>query len=327
MSVWMRGWSTPWLWAAKGQVWGCLCLFVIGAVGDWLLHGEGEALLRVRQQQTQHVHVLQSIQTLQIHMRATQQELELIGRDVQSSNNNALPHLMQSFKSWALDAGLQVPVMTLRQATQPSKASQVQFEVRGQYADVWRWWQKVQAESQALVLQQLDMVNVHAALHIKGTWQWAPNDVTANANSLKAPPHLMAQHIGFDHATWLQTQRWHAQQTPSYVQWVLPEVKRLPQTLEQYALDDLRFEGVISQANKQRALVRVVNAAAALQPWVLLAEGAYLGRDHGRLHTITAEHLLVREVVQNAQGEWAPRWVKLPLGRSLDAPVSRQSGS
>lgn len=326
MSAWMRRWSAPWLWSTQGQVWGCWCLFLLACGGDWLLQGEGEALLRVRQQQTQHAHVLQSIQTIQTDLRATQQALERIGQDVQPFNSNALPHLMQSFKTSALDAGLQVPVMTLHQTSQSSKASQVQFEVRGPYANVWRWWQKVQAESLDLVLQQLDMVNAHSDLHIKGTWQWVPNDVTANANSLKAPPHLMAQHIGFDHATWLQTQRWHAQQTPSYVQWVLPEVKRLPQTLEQYALDDLRFDGVISQANKQRALVRVVNAAAALQPWVLLAEGAYLGRDHGRLHTITAEHLLVREVVQNAQGEWAPRWVKLPLSRALDAPLSRRSG-
>lgn len=324
MNAMVRWPQAPWLWPVRAQTWLWLSLACLGLGGDWLWQGEGDAALLWQQQQAQHDRVLKTIQSLQTNMRSTQQEITRMAQALVSPSVTSLPRLMQSFKTLAIDADVQVPVMTMRHASQPP---QVQFEVRGRYVDVWRWWQQVQAESTALVLQQLAIVNEREQVHMQGLWQWVPTDAVTAASRLDAPPLGVLPHIGFDETAWLQAQRWQAQQTPSYVQWVVPEVKRKAQPLEQYDLRHLRYEGVIAQADKRRALVRVVDASAALHPLVLLAEGAYLGRDFGCLQAITPEHLLVREVVQNAQGEWAPRWVKLPLGRVVDAPPSPQSAS
>ena len=324
MNALLRGPRAPWLWPLRAQTWLWLLLACLGFAGDWLWQGEGDAVLLWQQQQTQHNQVLQTIQSLQTNMRATQKELSRIAQASESPSAPSLPSLMQSFKTLAIDAGVQVPFMTMREAPQPS---QLQFEVRGRYADVWRWWQQVQVASVALVLQQLTITNERAQVHMQGVWQWVPIPAATAANRLDAPHPSVSPHIGFDATAWLQAQRWRAQQTPSYVQWVVPEVQRQAQPLEQFDLRHLRYEGVIAQSNKRRALIRVVDATAVLHPLVLLAEGAYLGRNFGCVQAITPEHLLVREVVQNAQGEWAPRWVKLPLGRDVEVSPSGQSAS
>ena len=107
----------------------------------------------------------------------------------------------------------------------------------------------------------------------------------------------------------------------------MPEVNRQPHHLEQFELRHLRYEGMISSANKQQALVRILDGSATSYPLVLLEPGAYLGQDFGRLQSITSEHLWLREVVRDARGEWAPRWVKLPLGRLLEQTPSSKSAS
>lgn len=322
MNAWMENASAPWLWSSRAQkrLWVCLCCVGFALDGLWL--GEGETVLRLQQAQTDHQHVLQSIQMLQSNTQAKQQAIAQMAQTPAPLSTLALPRWMQSIKTSATSAGLQVPVMTLRQTPQ---APQVQWEVRGPYAKVWPWWQDVQAQAHALVMQQFEMAYAHGQVQLKGLWQLPRTDVSTEPNTLPEPPHEAPHHIGFDHAAWLQAQRWHAQQAPSYVRWVLPELQRVPHGLAQYALHDLRFEGVISKANQQRAVLRVLDASAAWHPLALLAVGDHVGRDHGRVHAITPTHLMVREVVQNAQGEWAPRWVTLPLGRATDDAVARTS--
>jgi type IV pilus assembly protein PilP len=107
----------------------------------------------------------------------------------------------------------------------------------------------------------------------------------------------------------------------------MPELNRQLHHLEQFELRHLRYEGMISSAKKQQALVRILDGSATSYPLVLLEQGAYLGQDFGRLQSITPEHLWLRQVVRDARGEWAPRWVKLPLGRLLEQAPSSKSAS
>jgi Tfp pilus assembly protein PilP len=188
-----------------------------------------------------------------------------------------------------------------------------------------------------LVLQQISLLPDGDQLQMTGKWLWSPlglstsDEKTQPQQSLPLPanqPHRGASHhIGFDQTAWLQAQRWHAQQLPSYAKWVMPELNRQPHHLEQFELRHLRYEGLISSANKQQALVRILDGSATSYPLVLLEQGAYLGQDFGRLQSITPEHLWLREVVRGARGEWAPRWVKLPLGRLLEQAPSSKSAS
>jgi hypothetical protein len=192
---------------------------------------------------------------------------------------------------------------------------------------VWAWWQQAQAQTSALVLQHFTLQNEGDQVQMTGAWLWSPIGAVATDLQVVKPHNRASKHIGFDHVAWLHAQRWQAEQTQSYVKWVTQELSRKPQLLEQFDLQRLRYEGVIASASKQRALVRVLDVSTSMHPLVMLEEGAYVGQDFGRLQAITPTHLLVRELVRDAKGEWSPRWVKLPLGRSLDVAASNKSAS
>ena len=313
--------QAPWLWPRRAQtwLWACLCGLSCLVIGFW--QGEWDAALQLRAQQSQHQHVLQ---TLQNNLHADEEALARMDKVSASSSGDTLPQVMQHIKASAMALGVQLPVLMTKQTFDPSH---LQFEAQGRYADVWAWWQQAQIQTSALVLQHFTLQNEGDQVQITGAWLWSPIGAWSTDVQANIPDSRVTQHIGFDHAAWLHAQRWQAQQTPSYLQWVLPEVHRRPQVLEQFALHRLRYEGVIASANKQRALVRVLDTTASAHPLVLLEEGAYLGQDFGRLQAITPAHLLLREVVRDARGEWAPRWIKLPLGRSLDTPVPTKAAS
>jgi type IV pilus assembly protein PilOP len=327
--------KAPWLWPRQTQrcLWGCMCCLSFIASCIWL--GEGEEADRLQAQHVQHAEHVQTIQVLQDKLLTTRQDIERIVQTTEQKRGDTLPNVMQHLKTSATTLGLRLDLLV---EPQPVDMRQVPFEVYGQQGDVWLWWQRAQRQSSALVLTQLNLRSEGDRLQMRGRWLWSPIGLLSFDEkaqpSLPLPlplpasqPHTGASHhIGFDQTAWLQAQRWHAQQLPSYAKWVMPELNRQPHHLEQFELRHLRYEGMISSANKQQALVRILDGSANSYPLVLLAQGAYLGQDFGRLQSITPEHLWLREVVRGERGEWAPRWVKLPLGRLLEqAPFSKSA--
>ncbi|MEY4317799.1 MAG: hypothetical protein RI902_1607 [Pseudomonadota bacterium] len=326
--------QAPWLWPRQMQSWllGCVCCLSFFASCLWL--GEGEAAERLQAQQVQHAQHLETIQVLQNKLLTTRQVIERIAQTTEQKRGDTLPNVMQHLKTSATDIGLQLPVLAAPSVVDDPHLS---FELHGRYGAVWDWWQQAQRQSSALVLQQISLLPDGDQLQMTGKWLWSPlglstsDEKTQPQQSLPLPanqPHRAASHhIGFDQMAWLQAQRWHAQQLPSYAKWVMPELNRQPHHLEQFELRHLRYEGMISSANKQQALVRILDGSTTSYPLVLLEPGVYLGQDFGRLQSITPEHLWLREVVRGARGEWAPRWVKLPLGRLLEQAPSSKSAS
>lgn len=277
-------------------------------------------------------------------------------RTTGSASSQSMPATMQALKQQAEVFQLQLSELTLQQA---QTGPLLQFEVQGRYASVWSWWQQVQAPFWVAQQFEMESTHDQTRLRATWRWLPPANRNGSDTHSIKgssntgnssgnnkdnnkdnnkstdgnksnistSTPADVTQrvpaatpHIGFDPAVWRQVQRWHAQQSPSYVQWVVPLLRHAPQVLEQFSLQQLRYEGSLVQANRRLAVVRVLNDAHPAEPLALLQEGAFLGPDLGQLLAITPEHLWVREVARNAQGEWAPRWVKLPLGRALPAP-------
>jgi Tfp pilus assembly protein PilP len=326
--------QAPWLWPRQMQRWllGCVCCLSFIASCLWLC--EGDAVERLQTLQVQHDQHLQTIEALQTKLLTTRQDIERIVQTTEQKRDDTLPNVMQHLKTSAAALGLRLHMLVEPQTVD---TRQVPFEVYGRQGDVWLWWQQVQRQSSALVLEQLNLHPEGDQLQMTGRWLWSPIGLLSSEeksqSSLLLPlpanqPHRGdSHHIGFDQTAWLQAQRWQAKQLPSYAKWVMPEVNRQPHHLEQFDLRHLRYEGMISSANKQQALVRILDGSATSYPLVLLEQGAYLGQDFGCLQSITPEHLWLREVVRGARGEWATRWVKLPLGRLLEQAPSSKSAS
>ena len=338
----LPAWPTlqaPWFWPQRAQHAVCVVLALLSALLCAAWRDERDDMKAQRAQQERHQHTLSTLHSVQDKTRSLQQALaetkHAAGAQRPLANSPlSLPAHMQALKQQADVFQLQLTELTMQHA---QSELLLKFDVQGRYASVWSWWQQVQAPF--LGVQQFQMESAHGQTRLRGTWRWLltsrsdnnthstptsnnRTDTSSSDHAADAVQHttLLTQHIGFDQAAWGQAQHWQAQQSPSYVRWVVPLLKHAPHVLEQFSLQQLRYEGSLAQAKRRMALVRVLNDANAAQPLALLQEGAFLGPDLGQLLAITPEYLWVREVVRNAQGEWAPRWVKLPLGRVLPVP-------
>jgi len=88
---------------------------------------------------------------------------------------------------------------------------------------------------------------------------------------------------------------------------VAPELARRKQALEAYPLDTMVMVGSMMQASKPVALVRVNNLLYQVRP------GDYLGQNYGRVMKIDETEVALREIVQDAVGEWIERSAALQL--------------
>lgn len=85
------------------------------------------------------------------------------------------------------------------------------------------------------------------------------------------------------------------------------EMNRRKDPLEAFPLDSMAMVGSVSRAGTPLALLRVDNLLYQVKP------GDYLGQNFGRITRITETELALREVVQDAAGEWIERTVTLQL--------------
>lgn len=88
---------------------------------------------------------------------------------------------------------------------------------------------------------------------------------------------------------------------------VTPELARRKEPLESYPLDSMALVGSLSKAGQVVALVRVDDLLYQVKA------GAYLGQNYGRVTRITETKLTLREIVQDAAGEWIERAASLEL--------------
>ena len=88
---------------------------------------------------------------------------------------------------------------------------------------------------------------------------------------------------------------------------VAPELARRKQALEAYPLDTMVMVGSMVRAGKPVALVRVNNLLYQVRP------GDYLGQNYGRVMKINETEVALREIVQDAVGEWIERPAALQL--------------
>ena len=85
------------------------------------------------------------------------------------------------------------------------------------------------------------------------------------------------------------------------------ELNRRKQPLEAYPLDSMSMVGSVTKAGLPYALLRVDNLLYQVKP------GDYLGQNYGKITKISETDVSLREIVQDAAGEWIERTSALQL--------------
>lgn len=85
------------------------------------------------------------------------------------------------------------------------------------------------------------------------------------------------------------------------------EVNRRKEPLEAYPLDNLAMVGSVSKQGRQYALLKVDSLLYQVKV------GDYIGQNYGKITKISETEIALREIVQDAAGEWIERVSTLQL--------------
>ncbi len=85
------------------------------------------------------------------------------------------------------------------------------------------------------------------------------------------------------------------------------ELNRRKEPLESYPLDSMAMVGSVTKAGRPYALLRVDRLLYQVK------SGDYLGQNYGKITKISETELDLREIVQDAAGEWIERTTALQL--------------
>jgi type IV pilus assembly protein PilP len=85
------------------------------------------------------------------------------------------------------------------------------------------------------------------------------------------------------------------------------EMNRRREPLEAYPLDNLSMVGSVVRSGRPYALLRADNLLYQIKV------GDYIGQNYGRITRITETEITLREIVQDALGEWVERMSTLTL--------------
>jgi type IV pilus assembly protein PilP len=88
---------------------------------------------------------------------------------------------------------------------------------------------------------------------------------------------------------------------------VAPELARRKEPLESFPLDGMSLVGSILKSGQPVALVKVDSLLYQVKL------GNYLGQNYGRVSKINETEVILREIVQDAVGEWIERVATLQL--------------
>lgn len=89
------------------------------------------------------------------------------------------------------------------------------------------------------------------------------------------------------------------------------ELDRRKEPLEDFPLDTMTMVGSLQQGARRVALVRVNGLLHQVRA------GNYLGQNFGRVMQVTESEVVLREIVQDAAGEWIERKASLQLQENV----------
>jgi type IV pilus assembly protein PilP len=88
---------------------------------------------------------------------------------------------------------------------------------------------------------------------------------------------------------------------------IKPDLDRRREVLEGYPLDQLKMVGTLRQSGRNAALIDVAGQT------FMVRAGNYVGQNFGLVTKVSETEVEVKEIVQDAAGEWVERPSKLEL--------------
>jgi type IV pilus assembly protein PilP len=137
-----------------------------------------------------------------------------------------------------------------------------------------------------------------------------PVKVTPVAEPKKFKPQAYTQEAAtepFDNQKLLQALRKDSSQSAANLALISPELARRKEVLESFPLDAVSMVGTLNKNNTLVALLRVDKLLYQAKV------GNYVGQNYGRITKISDSEIVLREIAQDASGEWIERKVDLRL--------------
>lgn len=104
-----------------------------------------------------------------------------------------------------------------------------------------------------------------------------------------------------------QALRRESSQSASNASLIAPEMARRKEPLEAYPLDAMAMVGSLNKSGSQTALLNVNGLIYQVKT------GNYLGQNYGKIIKITESGIQLREIIQDATGDWVERVTALDL--------------
>lgn len=92
-----------------------------------------------------------------------------------------------------------------------------------------------------------------------------------------------------------------------------PDQNRRKEFLESFPLDAMKMVGTMEKNNVVNGLVQIDRTVYQVK------KGQYVGQNYGLITGITDDAITVREIVQDAAGDWVERMSKLELQESKES--------
>ena len=118
---------------------------------------------------------------------------------------------------------------------------------------------------------------------------------------------MVGQVDPFSNQKLTQALKQDANQAASNGALIVPERSRRKEPLEEFPLDTMTLVGSMVQEGKPVALVMVGTLLYQVRT------GEHLGQNYGKVVNIAETEVILREIVQDASGEWIERPARLQL--------------
>ncbi len=318
ISVQSLDWHQPWRWPRKLQY----ALFVGAGIfgglllSPWWLHSwqlwdeanAAQARLQAQQDATQALRV-QTAQLLNTHNQP------------QSSLADAavLTQLAQQQGLQFSELGMNKPLQTAVLNAMHMQQLPVHLKVQGSWSGWLNWLAQWPTAAPGVTVASLELkadsnggisAQVLAVVPQFTTAESAFELSSVNLDGVATDP--------FNAQDWLIAQRSHADQNPSYLRLVAPELLRPRDVLEAFPRERLQYVGHMASGAEREALIKVLPPAGQKKEAQLMSVyrvrlGQRLGQDFGKVLTVQPDYLLLQELAVTSAGEWHKREVRLPL--------------